>query len=594
MPALNFKGKSAVYSHHLGVPFRPLIIDAKKSLTTQLKTEPSFLDDNLVIHGDNLHALKALLPKYAGKVKCIYIDPPYNTGNEGWKYNDKVNSPMIQEWFRQSAIDTDDMERHDKWLCMMWPRLQLLKELLSDDGVIFISIDDNEAHHLRMIMDEIFGDQNIIAQVTVQTNPRGRSLRQDIARTHEYVLAFSKYIEQAQVREIPKPQKTLSEYKKQDKHGIYRPMRLMNGAIQFFNRKTRPNLFFPVYVHPQTGDVTLFRSKTNNVEVLPVSPSGEEGCWTWSKSKIQQNPSMVFGEKKKTGAWRIYRKDYLPQNGQATTKERSVWLDKSINHEVGKELLSDIFQKSVFDYPKSHHLIKKCIQLVADKNSIILDSFAGSGTTAQAVLELNKEDGGNRKFILVECEGYANNITAERVRRVISGYKFKGTQKTTLMEKQINLPLLKNKKNIMDEARDLKRKFQNQYSKITEECKSGVFKLVGVKQINTKTEGTGGSFTYCTLGKAMDEENLLKGRTLPDYKALSGYVYYMATGQTLSKVKENEDFYIGKSDKNKRRQRQTSTSALSGQKGRVKQACSQCMPKSPHRGWKNPYRCILC
>ncbi len=553
MPVLNFKGKSAVYSHHLGVPFRSLEMDEKKSLINPSKNgkqENPSLDDNLVIHGDNLHVLKALLPKYAGKVKCIYIDPPYNTGNESWKYNDNVNSPVIKEWLGK-VVGTDDLEKHDKWLCMMWPRLQLFKELLSDDGVIFVSIDDNEAHNLRIIMNEIFEQQNLIAQITAQTNPRGRSLRQDIARTHEYILVFSKNIEKTGVKEIPKPQKTLSEYKRKDKQGIYRPMRLMNGAIQFFNRKTRPNLFFPVYVHPKTGHVALLRSKSNNVEVLPVSSSGEEGCWTWSKDKIQNNPSMIFGEKKKTGSWRIYRKDYLPQNGQATTKERSVWLDKSINHEVGKELLSDIFQKNVFDYPKSHNLIEKCIQLVSDKNAIVLDSFAGSGTTAHAVLDLNKKDGGKRKFILVECESYANSITAERVRRVISGYKFKGTQKTTLMEKQINLSLLKNtKENLWGKVEEFKKKFKNQYTKIKEECKNGVFKLVGIKKTDKKTEGLGGSFTYCTLGREINEENLIKGKSLPGYKVLSSYVYYIATGQTMNKVKENEDFYIGKSDKN--------------------------------------------
>ncbi len=501
MPVLNFKGKSSVYSHHLGVPFRSLEIDEKKSLSPPAgqagqKSAQRMLsldDDNLIIHGDNLHALKALLPRYAGKVKCIYIDPPYNTGNEGWKYNDNVNSPFITEWLNKE-IGVEDLERHDKWLCMMWPRLYLLKELLSDDGVIFISIDDNEQHHLRMIMDEIFGEENYIAQITAQTNPRGRSLRQDIARTHEYILVFSKNIERASLKEIPKKEKTLSEYKKKDKRGVYRLMRLMNGAIQFFNRKTRPNLFYPIYVNPINGQVALSRSKAYCIEVFPISSSGEEGCWTWSKDKVLENPLMLFGEKKRTGYWRIYRKDYLPENGQATTKERSIWLDKKINHEVGKESLSSLFQKNIFDYPKSPEIIKKCICLVADKDSIILDSFAGSGTTAHAVLDLNKEDGGNRKFILVECKDYADKITAERVRRVIKG-----------------VPKAKPEK--------LKK-------------------------------GLGGYFTYLTLGTEINEENLIKGKSLPSYKTLSSYVYYIATGQTLSKVPETEDFYIGKSNKN--------------------------------------------
>ena len=495
MPVLNFKGKSSVYSHHFGVSFCPLIVDETKSLPKRSqngKKEKPSLDDNLIIKGDNLYALKALLPRYAGKVKCIYIDPPYNTGNEGWKYNDKVNSPMIQEWLKQNGIGTDDLERSDKWLCMMWPRLHLLKELLSDDGLIFISIDDNECFRLMAIMEEIFGEENCIAQITAQTNPRGRSLRQDMARVHEYILVFSKNIEKAKLKEIPKKKETLLEYKKKDKTGTYRLMRLRNGAIQFFNRKTRPNLFFPLYVNPENGQVALSRSQNCRIEVFPLSSSGEEGCWTWSKSKIKENPLMLFGEKKKTGAWRVYRKDYLPENGQATTKERSIWLDKNINHEVGKEILSSLFQKNIFDYPKSPELIKKCIKLVSNKDSIILDSFAGSGTTAHAVLDLNKEDGGKRKFILVECENYANKITAERVRRVIKG---------------------------VPKAKEEKLK-----------------------------KGLGGSFTYCTLGKEISEENLIKGKSLPNYQNLSSYVYYIATGQTLNKVNENKDFYIGKSE----------------------------------------------
>ena len=156
MPTLEFKGKQFIYAHHLTVPYRPLVPDADKSLN------PTGADDNLIIHGDNLHALKALLPRYAGKVKCIYIDPPYNTGNEGWVYNDRANSPLLKEWFKsQSPVDGEDLERHDKWLCMMWPRLHLLKELLADDGAIFVSIDDNEQHHVRTLMDEIFGEANL-------------------------------------------------------------------------------------------------------------------------------------------------------------------------------------------------------------------------------------------------------------------------------------------------------------------------------------------------------------------------------------------------------------------------------------------------
>ena len=163
MPTLDFKGKQFIYSHHLTVPFRTLEIDGDKSLTEE---NPPSLDDNLIVHGDNLHALKALLPMYAGKIKCIYIDPPYNTGNENWVYNDNVNNPLMQAWFeKHSPIDVEDLERHDKSLCMMWPRLHLLRELLAEDGIIFISIDDNEQHRLRMLMDEVFGEENFVAHI---------------------------------------------------------------------------------------------------------------------------------------------------------------------------------------------------------------------------------------------------------------------------------------------------------------------------------------------------------------------------------------------------------------------------------------------
>ena len=185
MPTLDFKGKHHIYAHHLTVPSRPLEPDAERSLNSV------GADDNLIIHGDNLHALKALLPRYAGRVKCIYIDPPYNTGNEGWVYNDKVNSPLMSAWLKEnSPVDNEDLERHDKWLCMMWPRLHLLKELLSDDGVIFVSIDDNEQHHLRMLMDEIFGEGNFVANV-VWHHRKSSQNDIDVSLSHNHIVSFA-------------------------------------------------------------------------------------------------------------------------------------------------------------------------------------------------------------------------------------------------------------------------------------------------------------------------------------------------------------------------------------------------------------------
>ncbi len=489
MPVLDFKGKSVIYSHHLGVPFRSLEVDAKKSLSEK-KKKPS-LDDNLIIHGDNLHALKALLPRYSGKIKCIYIDPPYNTGNEGWCYNDKVNSPMITEWLKQNGVGIDDLERHDKWLCMMWPRLQLLKELLSDDGVIFISIDDNEQHRLRLIMDEIFGEENFLAQLIIKCNPGGRDYG-GIALTHDYVLVYSKQLNV----DLNLTLDTNKKFPYRDERGDFELRELRNRNIKF-NVKNRPNLVYPFYIDKNTVDkdglheISMDR-KQDFLKLLPLKSQGVQTVWRWSKDKSKKHLNKnIKAKKKNDGSFMIvekYRSSYK--------RERSIFDEKEMRNEHGTAILKSLFsQKSnVIEYPKSPELIKKLINLGSSKDDTILDSFAGSGTTAHAVLDLNKEDNGNRKFILVECEDYADKVTAERVRRVIKG-----------------VPIAKDEK--------LKK-------------------------------GLGGSFTYCAIGNEINEENMIKGKSLPSYKALTNYVYYTATGSTLDQVRENADFYVGKSNKN--------------------------------------------
>ena len=268
MPVLDFKGKSVICSYHHGVPFRSLQVDEKKSLPDRKNTKSS-LDDNLIIHGDNLHALKALLPRYSRRVKCIYIDPPYNTGNEGWKYNDKVNSSIMKEWLKKNGIGTDDLERHDKWLCMMWPRLELLKELLADDGVIFVSIDDNEQFKLMAIMEEIFGTDNLISTVIPVLNPRGRTFDNFFAKTHEYILVFAKDASNSKsINLLPKSGKKLKEYNKTDAQGNrYRTLELRNRN-PVFNRKNRPNLFFPIFANPKDGSVSLSKSKIFSQEIF--------------------------------------------------------------------------------------------------------------------------------------------------------------------------------------------------------------------------------------------------------------------------------------------------------------------------------------
>ena len=215
MPSLDFKGKQHIYAHHLTVPYRSLIPDQARS------HNPADADDNLIIHGDNLHALKALLPRYGGKIKCIYIDPPYNTGNEGWIYNDKTNSPLLKEWFKQnSPVDGEDLERHDKWLCMMWPRLHLLKELLAEDGVIFVSIDENETRHLLVLMDEIFGETNFIETFVWRSRLGRGATSKNTSTLHEYVIAYGKSVDTTDFKTDKRVREKASKPESTDGHGL--------------------------------------------------------------------------------------------------------------------------------------------------------------------------------------------------------------------------------------------------------------------------------------------------------------------------------------------------------------------------------------
>ena len=488
MATLEFKGKQIIRNYHLTLKYHSLNGVKKKSLTDKIS-----LNDNLIIHGDTLLALKALLPTYAGKVKCIYIDPPYNTGNEGWKYNDNVNSPMMRDWLGKT-VDKDDLTRHDKWLCMMMPRLKLLRDLLTEDGVLFISIDDNEQYRLRGLLDEIFTERNFISCITIKANPRGRQSDNDFATLHDYCICYGKNADYVELNGLPLTPGDIEEFDQTDPDGEkWRELGLrQRGSASL--RTDRKDMFFPIYVDPKNGTVSLKPNEIHTIEVIPRKADGREGRWMWSATKVKDEINRVYG-RKVTGKERydIYIKDYLNRNGeQRTSKPRSIWNDTVVNTETGGKELKLILEQKNLEYPKPVDLIKRVIRIGTDKDSLIIDSFAGSGTTAQAVLELNKEDGGQRKFILVECENYADTITAERVRRVIKG--------------------------IPDSKDEVLKK------------------------------GLGGTFSYYELGKPLEITKLLEGKDLPEYKELARYVFYTATGDQIDEGKINpEKYYIGES-----------------------------------------------
>lgn len=555
MPTLDFKGKQFVHSHHLSVPFRELRVVAEKSLPLQGQS-PS-LDDNLIIHGDNLEALKALLPNHAGKIDCVFIDPPYNTGNEGWCYNDNVRSPLMQEWLKKSAnpVDKEDLERHDKWLCMMWPRLVLLRELMAEYGVLFVTIDDNEYHSCKLLLDEIFGELNFVSSVVTKANPRGRQSDTNFATVHEYCLIYSKNRDYLELNGVELSEDKESDYKNTDPDGEpWRELGLRQRGSESL-REDRPDMFYPIFVDENTGEISLIETKEHTISVIPKKSDGREGRWMWSPKKVKDEISRVYSRKVKerSGGVRsdIFIKDYLNRGDvKKTEKPTTLWDDKSVNTELGGKLLKLVMGREVFKYPKPLGLLSKIIEIATHKNSVILDSFAGSGTTAQAVLDANRKDDGNRKFILVECEEYVDTLTAERVRRVINGYSYKGKQKEELLSKKITWSIFEKKHSqLLEKIADLEARNISSFDKIKKELKDGILTVTGEREVEEFVPGISGSFTYCDLGEPIQIENLLTGENMPAFEALARYVFYTATGQSLEKVeKASTDGFIGETD----------------------------------------------
>jgi len=395
MPTLNWIGKDKVINHHQDVPFRVL---------ERQYTYGSEDSGNMIIKGDNLHALKALLPQYEGRVKCIYIDPPYNTGNEGWVYNDNVNDPRIKKWLGEVVgKEGEDLTRHDKWLCMMYPRLVLLQRLLAEDGAIFISIDDNEQASLKLMCDEIFGSRNFVAQMIWQkrTSP---DARRKVSAGHEYVLTYVKDVYYSGTIF------NLLAFNEKDKTRYKNPDNDPRGPWASTDCTAQAG-------HGTKDQFYVLTTPAGRVIELPDSL-----CWRYTQSRMAEEIEagrIWFGT---DGNGVPRKKTYLFEREGKNLW--TWWPNTEVGHtqEATKEITDILGKTGLFDYPKPLRLINRIVQIATDKDAIILDSFAGSGTTAHAVLNMNKQDDGNRKFILIEMMDYAETITAERVRRVIDGY----------------------------------------------------------------------------------------------------------------------------------------------------------------------------
>jgi DNA modification methylase len=460
MPTLNWIGKDKVLNHHLEVPFH--VLERQYSFDEAGKHEEDNGSENMIIHGDNLLALKSLLPKYEGKIKCIYIDPPYNTGNENWVYNDNVNDPQIQRWLHQVVgKEGEDLSRHDKWLCMMYPRLKLLQRLLADDGVIFISIDVFEYAHLKCIMDEIFGIANFRNCIAVRRGIKNVQAQfeevQALSLGHEYIYLYSKNT-QAKLPKLSKPLE-LAKAGKWD---------------TFWRGTDRPTMRYRIF------------------DALPTS-----GQWRWEENrtrKAMKNYDIYISKY----ADKISLDDFFIEHLMATNekldfvrKNENGVIQYYVPPQTGK-LLSDNWMDILlsgsfagFDTEKNVLLIQRIIDWIVRPGEIVLDSFAGSGTTAHAVLNMNKADGGNRKFICIEMMDYADTITAERVKRVINGY---GEGKKTV-------------------------------------------------------DGTGGSFSYYELGEPLLVDDKLNNAVSTE--KIREYIYYMETKQALPEASADEPMLLG-------------------------------------------------
>ena len=518
MPTLEWIGKDKVVNHHLDVPYR--VLERQYSFDEDGQHTEDNGSDNMIIHGDNLEALKSLLPQYEGRVKCIYIDPPYNTGNEGWVYNDNVNDPRIRKWLGDVVgKEGEDLSRHDKWLCMMYPRLKLLQKLLAEEGVIFISIDDTEYANLKLICDEIFGSNCFVSNISWQRTYSTRNDSKGIVNEVEHVLVYSKAPFWSP-NKLPRTAEMNAKYKNPDNdvalwrsdnayaadaathqgmvYAIQHPftgqmlypsngshwrynqdemLRAMRGWCEYELRELDDAHERAVICGVADEDVregvkAIVLSESLEVSAAKAQKVYDQGPW----------PRFFFSKGGKGG---IARKTYLDNVGGKLPTNFWPFADTGHTDEAKKEILAIFDGRAKFDTPKPKRLLEFVMRIAGDENTLILDSFSGSGTTAHAVLNMNKADGGNRKFILIEMMDYADSITAERVKRVIQGY---GSGKNAVA-------------------------------------------------------GTGGSFSYYELGETLMVGDVLNENV--DVDKIREYVYFTDTKSRLPEAHPDEPYYMG-------------------------------------------------
>lgn len=576
MPTLEWIGKDKVVNHHQQVPYR--VLEAQY-------THNAECSENMIIRGDNLEALKSLLPKYEGKVKCIYIDPPYNRAhstnkNQKWKYTDNVDDPKIKEWINIVVGDEgEDLSRHDKWLCMMYPRLKLLHRLLSDDGIIFISLSDEEHANLRMICDEIFGRNNFVANIIWQNNHSPRNDAKDITYATDNILAYSK-CPNWKPKRLERTDSMDARYTTPDGD----PIPWTSSPVHAPSASSHKGMVYAIQ-HPYTGEffyppsgrcwsqeqakmLELMKEWADyRLELIDDVEIRASICGETDFEKMPKVQALVLDEtvesarnkveqRYQQGCWPIF---YFTSNGQGGMRAKK-HLDNMAGKvvttlwpytEVGssseaKNEIKELFDGVVaFDTPKPTRLIERILWIATDNNSIVLDSFAGSGTTAHAVLNMNKADGGNRKFILVEMMDYADSITAERVKRVIDGYT--QDQEVVLFDEEITASNLERGAELLAEAKAVAKDAKGKYSSVKKPVmEDNHLRVVAVNKAKDAVPGTGGDFAFYDLGEMLLLPNGNLNENVSTDK-IREYVYYMETKEALSEVSNGNPYFMGAS-----------------------------------------------
>lgn len=576
MPTINWIGKDKVVNHHLDVPFYTL--EHKYGFRTEDETDTSETHSgNMIIHGDNLTALKSLLPEYEGRVNCIYIDPPYNTGEEKWVYNDNVNDPHIKKWLGEVVgKEGEDLSRHDKWLCMMYPRLALLQRLLHPQGAIFISIDDNEYTNLKAICDEIFGKNCFVANISWQRAYSTRNDKDGIPVEAEHLLVYGKE-PKWQPKKLERTEEMNSKYGNPDNDiNLWRSDNSYatggadhQGMVYAVQHPFTGELLYPVVNnHWRYGQKDMLNimngwceyelrdlhDEGRRAEVCGISPEdirkGVLGIVLKDDLETSRNKAQQVYEKgpwpkyyfTKGGYGGIARKTYLNQvEGRLIS---NLWKQAEVGHtDEAKKELKEIFDgKSPFDTPKPTRLLERILDIATDDDSIVLDSFAGSGTTAHAVLLANQKKHSHKKFILVELMDYADTTTAYRVKKAMTGYKATMKHEEEIYNKKLTVKNLTKAETFLKEAETVIEKEQGNYAEISKpKLQDNCIKVIASRVADGFVEGLGGSFDYYELGKPLFKDGNLNEEVCEEN--IRHYIYYTETRQPLTR-KRNGCSYL--------------------------------------------------